>query len=333
MKVVQVKQVFEACRKVLAAVIGAMVVLCTPAHAQAYPTRPVTIVVAYTPGGANDIVARIVAEKLSQELGQPFIVENRPGTSGIAGTAAVSHAPPDGHTLLLGAGGNMTINPGLFRNLPYESPAGFASVGLVARGPLVMLMSQNLPVRGVAELIAYGKEKKGGLTFASPGAGTTLHLAGELFGKAAGLELLHVPYKGSAPALADLMAGRVDLMFDVLSSSIQFVNAGKLRALAVTSAQRSRRLPQVPTLDEQGLQGFDVSVWFGLFAPAGTPDAVVTRLNAAITKAVSSSGIRERFAPLGLDPATSTPQQLRALADAERARWTKVIQDIKLQPN
>lgn len=303
------------------------------AAAETYPSKPVTIVVAYAPGGANDLIGRLVAQKLTEELGQSFIVENRTGASGIPGTTAVARAQPDGYTLLLGAGGTMTINPGLFKSLPYDSLKSFAPIGLAAKSPLVVVVPPSLPVNNIEELIAYAKSKKEGITYASPGAGTPLHLAGELFRKSAGVEMLHVPYKGSAPALNDLMAGRVDLMFDVLGSSMQFVNSGKLRALAVTSMEKSDQLPNVPTLDEQGLKSFDVTSWFGLFAPANTPASVIAKLNAALKKTAASPDMRHRLAPLGMEPATSTPEQLRTLVKSEREKWGKVIKDAKVTIN
>jgi tripartite-type tricarboxylate transporter receptor subunit TctC len=303
------------------------------ALAQAYPTRPVTIIVAYAPGGANDIIARVFAQRLTEELGQSVIVENRTGASGIPGTGAVARAEPDGYTLLLGAGGTMTMNPGLFKSLPYDSLKSFVPVGLAAKSPLVLVVPPTLPVHNVAELIAYIKSKKDGVTFASPGAGTPLHLAGELFKKAAGVDMLHVPYKGSAPALNDVMAGRVDVMFDVAGSSMQFVNNGKLRALAVTSLQKSPVLPNVPTLNDQGLSGFDVTSWFGLFAPANTPAPIIAKLNAAMNKVAASPEMRDRLAPMGMEPAGGTSEQLRSLVERERTKWEKVIKDANLQPS
>jgi tripartite-type tricarboxylate transporter receptor subunit TctC len=197
----------------------------------------------------------------------------------------------------------------------------------------VVVVPPRLPVNSVKELIVYAKSKKDGITYASPGAGTPLHLAGELFSKAAGVEMLHVPYKDSAPALNDLIAGRVDVMFDVLGSSMQFVNTGKLRALALTSMQKSAQLPNVPTLNDQGLRGFDVTSWFGLFPPANTPAPVIAKLNAALNKAAASPEMRERLAPIGMEPAGGTPEQLRTFVESEREKWSKVIKDAKLQPN
>lgn len=295
------------------------------AHAQAYPSKPVKVIVTYTPGGANDVTARIYGQLLTERLKQSFVVENRPGASGIPGTHSVAKADPDGYTLLLGAGGTMTINPALFEKLSYDPLKDFVPVGLAARSPLVLVVPPTLPVKNVAELIAYARTKPEGLTFASPGAGTPLHLAGELFTRQAQIKTLHVPYKGSSPALTDLMAGRVDMMFDVLGSSMAFVKAGKLRALAVTSPQRTSHLPDVPSLQQQGLRDFDVTTWFGFFAPAGTPADVVARLNTELLAAAGTAEAREKLAPLGMDPAGSTPQELRALVQQEQARWKDLI--------
>lgn len=302
------------------------------AHAQAYPARTVKVVVTYTPGGANDLTARLFSQLLTDRMKQTFVVENRPGASGITGTTSVAKAEPDGYTLLLGAGGTMTINPGLFPNLAYDPLRDFVPIGLAARSPLMVVVPPTLPVRNVAELIAYAESRPDGITYASPGAGTPLHLAGELFTRQAGIKTLHIPYKGSAPALTDLMAGRVDVMFDVMGSSIEFVRAGRLRALAVTSLQRSSQLPEVPTLHEQGLKNFDVTSWFGLFAPAGTPRDIVAKLNAELVRSASTAEAREKLAPLGMEPAPSTGEQLRQLVQSEQAKWKDLIRVANIRP-
>lgn len=301
-------------------------------RAQGFPNKPVRIIVAYAPGGANDIAARLIGQLLGERLKQPFVVENRPGASGSTGTGLVAKSPADGYTLLLGAGGTMTMNPGLFDKLPYDPVKDFAPIGLAARSPLVVLVPPALPVKNISELVAYAKSKPEGITYASPGAGTPLHLAGELFTRRAGVKTLHVPYKGSIPALTDLMAGRVDLMFDVQGSSLQFVRGGKLRALGVTSLERSRHLPDVATLHEQGLKDFDVTSWFGLFAPAGTPREVVALLESELAKAVATPEARERLAPLGMDPAPANGAQLGALVAAEGARWGELIRQAGIKP-
>lgn len=303
------------------------------AFGAAYPSHPVKVVVAYTPGGANDMSARIFSQLLGERLKASFIVENRPGASGMTGTSFVAKSEADGYTLLLGAGGTMTINPGLFTKIPYDPLKDFAPVGLVAKSPLILVVPPSLPVKNVAELIAYARSRPQGISFASPGAGTPLHLAGELFSREANIKTLHVPYKGSAPALTDLMAGRVDMMFDVLGSSMELVRSGKLRALAVSTAQRSTQLPDIPTVAEQGkgLADFDVSSWFGFFAPAGTPADVIAKLNTELKAAAASTDAREKLAPLGMEPASSTPQELRNLVQREQARWKQVIRQANIK--
>lgn len=322
-------------RHVLALGAGAATILSgVRAFAQgSYPNHPVKVVVTYAPGGANDVTARVFSQLLGDRLKQAFVVENRPGASGIPGTTFVARSDPDGYTLLLGAGGTMTINPGLFPTLTYDPLRDFVPIGLAARSPLVLVVPPTLPVHSVAELVAYAKAQPNGITFASPGAGTPLHLAGELFTRQAGIKALHVAYKGSAPALTDVMSGRVDMMCDVLGSSIELVRAGRLRALAVTTLQRSSQLPQVPTLDEEGLKGFDVSSWFGFFAPANTPREVVATLNTELAKVAMTSEAKEKLAPLGMEPASSSSEQLRTLVQAEQAKWRDVIRqaNVKLE--
>jgi len=295
------------------------------AFAQGYPAKPVKVIVTYTPGGANDVTARVYGQLLGERLKQAFVVENRPGASGIPGTTSVARSDADGYTLLLGAGGTMTINPGLFSTLSYDPLRDFVPIGLAARSPLVLVVPPSLPVRSVADLIAYAKNKPDGITFASPGAGTPLHLAAELFTRQAGIKALHVPYKGSAPARTSSM--EVPRTSHIMSTRppIRSFSAGKLRALAVTSQQRSNQLPQVPTLAEQGLKDFDVTSWFGLFAPANTPREIVATLNAELAKAAQTPEARDKLAPLGMEPASSTSEQLRTLVQSEQAKWREVI--------
>lgn len=300
---------------------------------QSYPSRPLKIIVAYAPGGANDITARVYAQALGERLKQPVVVENRPGAAGIPGTAAAAKAEPDGYTLMLGAGGTMTINPGLYPNLPYDPLKDFAPIGLGSRSPLVMIVPATLQVNSVAELVSYARSRPDGITFASPGAGTPLHLATELFTRQAQIKALHIPYKGSAPAVADVMVGRVDLMCDALNSSLPLIRAGKLRALAVTTAQRSSQLPDVPTLQESGVKDFDVSSWFGLFAPAGTPREIVALLSSELQKAAAAPETRQKLSDIGLETVTSTPEELRDMVQREQARWKEVIRVAQVKVN
>jgi tripartite-type tricarboxylate transporter receptor subunit TctC len=316
---------FHTARRALLLALSCAAFAAPAAQAGEYPDHAVRVIVAYAPGGANDTIARLYAQGLSEELGQPFVVENHAGGSGIPGTSSVARATPDGYTLLLGAGGTMTINPSLFKKLPYDSVKSFAPVGLLARSPLVLVVPPSLPVHNVQELIAYAHKQPNGITFASPGAGTPLHLAGELFTRKADITTIHIPYKGSTPALTDLMAAREDMMFDVLGSSMGFVKSGRLRALAVSSTTRSPQLPDVPTVQEQGVKDFDVTSWFAYFAPAGTPQPVIDRLNAAIAKVAATPAIKTKLSSMGMEPATSTPAQLGAMVKEEKAKWAEVI--------
>lgn len=315
-------------RRQAAALMGGALLAPSSAlvHAQAsYPQKPVKLVVTYATGGANDLTARIYAALLGDKLKQPFIVENRPGGSGVTGTAGVARGEADGYTLVLGAGGTMTINPALLPNLPYDPLKDFAPIGMAATAPLVVVVPPNLPVNSVQELIAYAKSRKEGLSYASPGAGTPLHLAAEMFMHQAGLSALHVPYRGSAPALTDLMAGRVDVMFDVQGSSLQYIRAGRLRALAVTSMERSSYLPEVPTLHESGLKDFDVMSWFALFAPIKTPASIVKQLSEALQAVAKMPETAAKLAPLGMTTANASPQALSELVRKEQAKWRSII--------
>jgi tripartite-type tricarboxylate transporter receptor subunit TctC len=293
----------------------------------AYPSRPVKIIVAYAPGGANDVVARILAQKLGEAFGQSFIVENKPGAGGIAGTTSVVRAEPDGYTLLLGAGGAITINPSIYPDLPYKPQADLVPIAQVATSSLVAVVNPRLPVHNLKELIAYAAQRPEGITFASPGAGTPLHLTGEMVKSMTGMKMTHVPYKGSGPALTDLLAGRVDVMFDVVVSSLALIKSGELRAIGVSGPTRDKLLPDVPTLEEQGLKDFDVTTWFGLFAPAKTSPDIVKQLEAAIVKLSAAPDIQERLSTLAMTPVAEGSAALSHQIDSEIARWQKVVKE------
>ncbi len=299
-----------------------------PAAAQgAYPTKPVTIVVPFSAGGTTDILARVVGQAISGDLGQTVIIDNKPGAGGNIGAAAVARAPADGYTLLMGTVGTHAINEALYKKLPFDPTKDFAPLSRVAMVPNVLVVPVALPYKSVADIIAAAKAQPGKLTYASSGIGTSIHLSGELFKSMTGTEILHVPYKGSSPALTDLLGGQVMMMFDNLPSAMQHIRGGKLRALAVTAAKRSPELPDVPTVAEAGVKGFEATSWFGLFAPAGTPPQVVSKLNAAIVKALGSAEVKKKLSEQGAEPHPEKPEQFAAFIRAESAKWTKVVRD------
>jgi tripartite-type tricarboxylate transporter receptor subunit TctC len=295
--------------------------------AQTYPTKPIRLVVPFPPGGATDILARDVAQRLTDAWGQSVIVDNRPGAGGNIGSELVAKSPPDGYTLEMGTVGTHAINASLYAKMPYDNVKDFVPVILVAGVPNVLVVNPSVPVNSVAELIAYAKANPGKLNFASSGNGTSIHLSGELFKVMAGVQMTHVPYKGSAPALQDLLGGQVQLMFDNLPPSLPQIKAGKLRALAVTSSTRALALPDVPTLAESGLPGFEASSWFGVLAPAGTPPAIVTKLNTEIANWLSTPAAREKLTKQGANPAGGTPEDFAKHIAAETAKWAKVVKE------
>jgi tripartite-type tricarboxylate transporter receptor subunit TctC len=294
-------------------------------HAQAWPTKPIRLVVPYPPGGSADILARSIGQKLSDGLGQQVVVENRPGAGTAIGAEAVAKAAPDGYTILLGTVSSHAINPALTPGLKYDPVKDFAPVSLVASIPFALIVHPSLPATSVKELIALAKAKPGSLNFSSAGSGTSNHLAGELFKSMTGTFMVHIPYKGSAPALNDLIAGQVQLMFDLVLTTAPHVKSGAVRALAVTGRERSSALPGVPTVAESGVPGYEVSAWFGFFAPAGTPPAVVNALNAETVKTLRLPDLRERLASQGADAVTNSPEQFSALVREELAKWTRVV--------
>ncbi len=315
-------------RHLLGLVLGAAASLASGAalSQQAYPSRPVRIVVPFTPGGTTDIFARLVADKLSQSLGQQFIIDNRGGAGGNIGTDAVAKADPDGYTLVMGTVGTHAINPSLYAKMPYDALTDFAPVAFVAGVPNLMVVSpKKVKATTVQEFIAEAKAAPGKLNMASSGNGTSIHLSGELFKQMTGVEMPHVPYRGSGPAVNDLISGQVDVMFDNLPSSIEQVRAGNLRALAVTSAQRSPAIPDKPTLAESGLPGFEASSWFALFAPKGTPADITSRLNQEVRKALDTPELQKRFADLGGEMRPMSPDELMAYVKAEHEKWAKVV--------
>lgn len=313
--------------RVLGIVLGAFALLGSASlQAQPYPSRPVKIIVPFAPGGTTDIFARLVADKLSQSMGQQFIIENRGGAGGNIGADAVAKAPPDGYTLVMGTVGTHAINASLYARMPYNPLTDFAPVAFTAGVPNVMVVNpKNVKAMTVKEFIEEAKAAPKKLTMASSGNGTSIHLSGEMFKQMTGVEMPHVPYRGSGPAINDLVGGQVDVMFDNLPSCVEQVRAGNLRALAVTSANRSPALPNVPTLQEAGLQGFEASSWFALFAPKGTPSEIVSRLNAEVVKALQTPELKARFADLGGDIRLMSPEELGSFVQAEHAKWAGAV--------
>jgi tripartite-type tricarboxylate transporter receptor subunit TctC len=308
--------------------VAALAAGATLAHAQApYPTKPLRIVVPFPAGGTTDILARAVAQKLTESFGQSVVVDNRPGAGGNIGAELVAKSAPDGYTMLMGTVGTHAINPSLYAKMPYDHVKDFAPVILVAGVPNVLVVNPGVPANSVQELIAYIKANPGKVNFASSGSGTSIHLSGELFKTMTGLPITHIPYKGSTPALTDLMGGQVQMMFDNLPSSLPQIKAGKLRALAVTSAQRASALPDVPTVAEAGLPGFEASSWFGLLAPAGTPPDVVAKVNGEVAKWLATPEAKEKFAAQGAIVAGGPPSDFVRQIASETAKWQKVVKE------
>lgn len=301
------------------------------AYAQsAYPTKPIRLVIGYSPGGPTDVTARIVAQKLSEHLDQPVIVENRAGASGTIATERVATSPADGYTLLITTGAD-TIQPALRANLPYDLERSFAPVSMLATGPLLLVVHPSVPARNVKELLGLARSQPGKITYASGGVGTSSHLASERLKLITKVNIVHVPYKGSATSALAVASGHVDMGFSGLTGALPYLNARKLRPLAVTTTKRASLLPSIPTLDESGAPGYEVVQWFGLLAPAATPREIVARLNAAIVKVVSAPEVQESSNKQGLDPLTSTPEQFAAFIKNEIAQNAKLIKLIGLK--
>ena len=297
------------------------------AYAQsAFPARPVRIVVPYPPGGATDVMARVIAQKLNEAWQQPVVVENKPGASGSVGSEIVARSAADGYTLLH-QGTQHAINLSLYKKLPYDTVRDFAAVAYVASAPFLLVVHPSVPATSVRELIAHIKSRPGGLNYGSSGVGGGAHLAGEIFKTAAGVSLTHIPYKGGAPALADLLGGQLPIVFDPIPTSIHHVRNGKLRALGITSARRSALMPELPTVAESGLPGFDVAAWFGLYAPAATPRDVVVKVNADVNRVLQLPEVREKFAALGAESMPMDADQFATHLRAEIAKFAKAISD------
>jgi tripartite-type tricarboxylate transporter receptor subunit TctC len=313
-------------RIVTLAALAALALACAAgAQGQAFPTKPIRMLVAYAPGGGTDILARTIAQSMGEDLGQSVVVENKPGAGSQLATDVVAKSPPDGYTVLMATIAH-SINPGLYKSLPYDSLNDFAPVSLVASVPLIILVSPTVPIANVRELIAYAKANPNKLNNAMA-TGSMPHLAGEMFKKMAGVEIVPVPFKGNSPAYPDLMAGRVQLMFDALSAGLSQVQSGRLRGIAVTSAQRSHAAPDIPTVAESGLPAFEADAWYGVLAPAKTPPAVVDRLNAAIRKAVATPAVQDKLRSQGYTILVNSPAEFAAYIRSETAKWGKVVKE------
>jgi tripartite-type tricarboxylate transporter receptor subunit TctC len=311
---------------------AACLVVAGPAPAQdaKWPQKPITYIVPFPPGGTTDILARTIALKLGPALGTTIVVENKPGAGGNIGSDFVAKAKPDGYTILGGTISSHAINPSIYPKMPYDAVKSFQPITLIGTNANVLVVGAASPYKTVQDVIAAAKAKPGSISFASAGNGTSQHLSGELFKALAGVSMEHVPYKGSGPAIQDVMAGHVPLMFDTTVVAAPHIQSGKVRALAVTSTKRVKSLPNVPTMAEAGVKGYEIVSWQGIFAPAGTPKEIVQRLNAEIVKILKLPDVRERLEALGLDPVGNTPDEFAAFQNAEIAKWAKVVKDAKI---
>ena len=313
-------------------VIAVMVsVISAGASAQSYPTKAIRLIVPFAPGGNVDITARAIGPALAEALGQQIIIDNRGGAGGTIGADMVAKAAPDGYTLLMGSNSTVSVAPALYPKNPYDPVRDFAPISLVSEVPFVLVLHPSVPAKNAKELIALAKSKPGRMTMASAGTGSSNHLVGELFQSMTGTKLTHVPYKGSGPALVDLMGGQVDMHFDQLPSAIGYIKGGKIKPLAVTTQKRAAELPQVPTLAESGVRGFDASGITGLLAPANTSRAIIDRLNAAALKVLSLPATKERFASFGAVAIPGTPEQFAAFIKEDYAKWSKVVKDANIK--
>jgi tripartite-type tricarboxylate transporter receptor subunit TctC len=318
-------------RRVLPAIAAALALAPGLAAAQ-YPTKPVRMVVGFPPGGGTDVVARIIVPRLGENLGQPVVIENRPGATGTVAAEMVAKSPPDGYTIMMGHVSVNAIAPSLFPKLPYDVIKDFAPVTLAASVPHIITVHPSLPVTSLKELIVYLKARPGKLTFPSAGNGSTPHLAGEMFKSLAGVEIVHVPYKGTGQSMQDLLSGQHLVGFDTMPASAPYVRSGKLRALAVTGPRRVAEFPDLPTVEEAGVPGYQLTTWYGVFAPAGTPAAIVNKLHADITRAMEAPDTRERLAAIGVDDTvTRTPEEFAVIVRDDTARYAKVVKDAGLK--
>src|SRR5438270_8466040 len=305
---------------------------CIQAHAQNYPNRPITLVIPFAPGGSTTIVGRGVADKMGELLGEKVVVDNRPGAGGTVGTKAVAKSDPDGYTIALGYTGTLAIGPSLYRNAGYDPRKDFAPIGLIGNAPNSLVVHPSFPAKTVGELIAYAKANPGKVNFGSSGAGTASHITGEYFAASAGIKLVHIPYKGTGPALTDLLGGHIPMAFAPIPATHANVSAGKLRAVAVTSTTRSSLLPDVPTMAEAGLPGFDASLYYGLAAPAGTPKPVIDKLNKALREALASDEVKRQLGADGTEITPGTPEDYADFIDKDEKKWAGLVKASGVEP-
>ena len=311
-----------------AVVACALVLAATPVHdaaAQAFPSKPVKLVIPFPPGGSLDNIGRLIAQKLSEAWGQQVLIENKPGAGGNIGADAVAKSPADGYTVVMGALSTHAVNPNLYAKMPYDAAKDFAPISLVAITPNVLIVNAAMPVTSVKEMIAYAKANPGKTNFGSGSNGSAGHLAGELFKLETGTDVAHIPYKGGAPALQALLAGDTQFMFDNLANAMAQVKGGKVRAIAVTTAQRSKLAPDLPTMAEAGMPGFDISTWFGLLAPAGTPPDVIAKWNADVVRVLNSPDVREKMLAQGAEPSPQTPAEFASFIAREREKYARIV--------
>jgi len=321
---VQISKVMQA------AALAAMVVCAAPALGQAYPTKPIRIVAPSTPGDAPDVIARLVADKLSVALGQQVVVDNKPGAGGVVGSESVAKSAPDGYTLIMGNAGSHGINAAVYSRLPYDIQRDFAPVSQVAIAPNVMVINPSVPANSVAEFLAYAKSQPGKLSYASGGNGSSAHMSMELFKSMAGIDVQHIPYKGSSPALTDLIGGQVAVFIGNMPPTVPHIKSGKLRALAVTTRTRSALMPELPTIADT-LPGYETVAWFGVLAPAGTPPEIVNRLSVEIGRIARSPEMREKLVAMGAEPVGGTPEEFKAVIDRDIAKWKPLAQKVGIK--
>ncbi len=312
-------------RQVFAAL--ALAAFAAAAPAQDYPAKPIRLIVPFPPGGGTDIAARTVANKLSETLRWTFVVENKPGAGGNLGVEQAVKSPPDGYTLVIGQTSNLAINPALYAKLPYDPLKDLSPIALIVSAPVVLVVAENSPYKSLGDLLAAARRDPGAVTFASPGNGTVSHLAGELLQRASGVKFTHVPYKGAAQAMTDLLGGQVQSFMSSVPSALAQIKGGRLRAIAVTSAKRAAEMPEVPAIAESGYAGFDATTWYGLLAPAGTPAAVIKRLNAEVNRALGMPDVSGRLAAEGGEVLGGSPERFASLLKADHAKWGRIVKE------